>query len=125
MSKARQLAGSLTIRGDEKEPLTIKLKPWAVLSGRLVTSDGQPRPHAELTLDRFGKKINDPSCGYHRNRSFLTDKEGRFRIDALVPGLKYTMWFQNKKGTLTGMVFEDMTFESGETKDLGDVQIKE
>ncbi len=125
LHEEKQLAGSLMIRGDEKEPLTIKLQPWAVLSGRLVTSDGQPRPHAELTLNRFGEKINDPSCGYHRNRYFLTDKDGRFRIDALIPGLKYTMHFENKKGVLAGMVFEDMTFESGETKDLGNVQVKE
>jgi hypothetical protein len=42
-----------------------------------------------------------------------------------VPGLKYTMHFKNKKGMLAGMVFEDITFKSGETKDLGDVRVKE
>jgi RNA polymerase sigma factor (sigma-70 family) len=125
LHEEKQLAGSLMIRGNEEGPLTIKLKPWAVLSGRLVTSDGQPRPNAELTLDRYGERIADPMCGYHRTRSFLTDKGGRFHIDALVPGLKYSMHFKNKKGALAGMIFEDMMFESGETKNLGDVQVKE
>jgi RNA polymerase sigma factor (sigma-70 family) len=125
LHEEKQLAGSLMIQGDEKGPLTIQLKPWAVLSGRLVTSDGQPRPNAEVTLERYGPKINDPCCGYHRTRSFQTDKDGKFRIDALVPGLKYTMHFKNQKGILAGKVFEGMTFQSGETKDLGDVQVKE
>jgi hypothetical protein len=104
--------------------LTIQLKPWAVLTGRLVTGDGQPRPDAEVTLERYGDRITDPSCGYHRTRSFQTDKDGKFRIDALVPGLKYTMHFKDK-GRLIGTVFEDLIVETGETRNLGDVQVKE
>ncbi len=125
LHEEKQLAGSLMIQGDEKGPLTIKLKPWAAVSGRLVAGDGQPRPNAEVTLERYGEKINDPCCGYHRIRSFQTDKAGKFRIDALVPGLKYTMRFKTDKGVLAGIIFEDMIFQSGEMKDLGDVQVKE
>jgi protocatechuate 3,4-dioxygenase beta subunit len=125
LHEEKQLAGFLMIQRQEKGPLTIQLKPWAVVSGRLVTSDGQPRPNAEVTLERYGPKIKDPSCGYHRIRSFQTDKNGRFRIDALVPGLKYTMHFKNNKGMLAGIVFEDMTLKSGERKDLGEVRVKE
>jgi RNA polymerase sigma factor (sigma-70 family) len=118
LHEEKQLAGSLMIQGDEKGPLTIQLKPWAVVSGRLVHSDGQPRPNAELNLERSGQRLFDPDSGYHRVRSFRTDKDGKFRIDALVPGLKYTM-------THTGTIFEDLKLKSGETKDLGDVQVKE
>jgi protocatechuate 3,4-dioxygenase beta subunit len=125
LHEEKQLAGSLMIQGDEKGPLTIQLKPWAAVSGRLVASDGQPRPNAEVTLERYGEKINDPCCGYHRSRSFQTDKDGKFRIDALVPGLKYTMRFKTDKGVLAGTVFEDLIFQSGEAKDLGNVQVKE
>lgn len=124
LHEEKHLAGSLMLNGDEKGPLTIKLQPWAVLTGRFVTSDGQPRPDAELTLERYGDRLNDPSCGYHTTRSFQTDKGGKFRIEALVPGLKYTMHFKNK-GRLSGTVFEDLMFESGQTKDLRDVQVKE
>jgi RNA polymerase sigma factor (sigma-70 family) len=125
LHEEKQLAGSLMIQGEEKGPLTIQLKPWAVISGRFLTSDGHPRPNAEVTLERYGTRIKDPSCGYHRIRSFQTDKDGKFLIDALVPGLKYTMHFQNDKGVLAGRVFEDMILQPGETKDLGDVQVKE
>jgi RNA polymerase sigma factor (sigma-70 family) len=124
LHEEKHLAGSLMIRGDEKGPLAIRLKPWAVLTGRLVTGDGQPRPDVEVTLERYGDRITDPSTGYHTARSFQTDKEGKFRIEALVPGLKYTMHVKDK-GRLVGTVFEDLTFESGEGKNLGDVQVKE
>jgi hypothetical protein len=124
LHEEKHLAGSLMLQGDEKGPLTIQLKPWAVLMGRLVTGDGQPRPDVEVTLERYGERLKDPSCGYHVTRSFQTDKDGKFRIEALVPGLKYTMHVKNK-GRLVGTVFEDLTVKSRETKDLGDVQVKE
>lgn len=60
-----------------------------------------------------------------RNRPAAgTIKDGKFRIDALVPGLKYTMRVTNK-GRLAGTVFEDLKVKPGETKDLGDVRAKE
>jgi protocatechuate 3,4-dioxygenase beta subunit len=124
LHEEKHLAGSLMIRGDEKGPLTIQLKPWGVLTGRLITGDGQPRPDAELTLERFDKRLHDPMSGYHTTRFFQTDKDGRFRIDALVPGLMYTMRALNK-GRFIGTVFEDLKVKSGQTKDLGDVQAKE
>jgi hypothetical protein len=124
LHEEKHLAGSLILQGDEKGPLTISLKPWGTLTGRLVTGDGQPRPDVEVTLERYGERLTDPSCGYHRIRSFQTDKEGKFRIEALVPDLKYTMHVKNK-GRLVGTVFEDLKVKSGETKDLGDVQVKE
>jgi RNA polymerase sigma factor (sigma-70 family) len=123
LHEARRLAGSRMIRGDEEGPLTIRLESWGVLRGRLVTADGQPRAGAEVTLYRFGDRIKDPTCGYPTERSYWTDREGRFRIEALVPGLKYTMHFLNK-GRLRGAIFEDLTVESGE-KNLADVQVKE
>ncbi len=125
MHEEKQLAGSLMIQGNESGPLTLQLKPWAIVCGRLVTSDGQPRPNAELTLERYGDKLLDPSTGYHRNHSFRTDKEGKFRIDALVPGVKYTMTYKTEKGRLAGMIFENLALQSGQTKELGDVQVKE
>jgi len=125
MHEEKQLAGLLMIQGEEKGPLTLQLKPWAVVSGRLVTSNGQPRSKAELTLELYGERLFDPRGGYHRVRSFHTDKDGKFRIDALVPGLKYTMTYKTGKGRLAGTVFEDLILQSGQTKDLGDVQVKE
>ena len=35
----KRLAGSLLVRGDEKDPLTVKLEPWGTLTGWLVTPE--------------------------------------------------------------------------------------
>jgi protocatechuate 3,4-dioxygenase beta subunit len=124
LHEEKHLAGSLLLKGDEKGPLTLKLQPWGAITGRLVTGDGQPLPDAEVTLERYGDRVTDPLAGYHRTRFFQTDKDGKFRIEAFVSGLKYTMRAMSK-GRLVGTVFEDLKVKSGETKDLGDVQAKE
>ena len=49
------------------------------------------------------------------------DKEGKFRIEGLVPGLKYNLGVM-KAGAIVGYVFKDAKFEAGETRDLGNVQ---
>jgi RNA polymerase sigma factor (sigma-70 family) len=124
MHEEKRLAGSLLLKGDEKGGLTLKLEPWGAVSGRLVGSDGQPLRGADVTMRRVGDRLHDPLAGYQMTRFFQTDKEGKFRIDALVPGMKYTMWGMNK-GRLVGTVFEDLNVKPGEVKDLGDVQAKE
>jgi hypothetical protein len=46
-----------------------------------------------------------------------TDKEGRFRIEALVPDYEFRLSL--RKGAL---LFEGSTLRSGETKNLGDLK---
>ena len=38
----RRLAGSVLIRGDEAGPLTVRLQPWGVVTGRVVDDRGRP-----------------------------------------------------------------------------------
>src|SRR5579883_1885345 len=123
MHEEKHLAGSLPLKGDEKGRLVLKLQPWGAVAGRLVSSDGQPLRGVDVTMRRVGDKLFDPLVGYHRTRFFQTDKDGKFHIDALVPGMKYTMRAMHK-GRLEGIVFEDLQVKPGETKDLGDVQAK-
>jgi RNA polymerase sigma factor (sigma-70 family) len=105
-----RLAGSRVVRGDEQGPITIKLEPWATVTGRLITADGLPRADVDLYL----------GGGFQPNRP---DKDGKFRIEGLVPGVRYDMGA--RVGTrVVGDVFRDLTLRPGETKDLGDVQLK-
>jgi hypothetical protein len=118
----KHLAGSLVVRGDEKGPVTIKLQPWGTVTGRLVTIDGQPYLKGELRFTFGGHRADDVILGRHPLHDIPRDKTGRFRVEGLVPGLKYSM------GTIEGIkgvkVFRDLTVQSGETKDLGDLQVK-
>jgi hypothetical protein len=123
LHEGRRLAGSLLLEGKEQAPVTVRLEPWGTVTGRLVDTDKVPR--AGTTL-RFifppvtGDPLVDLSIGWPPKFSFETDKEGRFRIDGLIPGLKYSL---AADGGPT--LFKDLVLQAGETKDLGDATAKE
>ena len=56
----------------------------------------------------------------------MTDKDGRFRIEGLAPGMKYGLsaWTPREL-TKIHILILGVTVESGQTKDLGDLKIKE
>jgi RNA polymerase sigma factor (sigma-70 family) len=113
LHEGKRLAGLVVVQGNEKGPLRVTLQPWGTVMGRLVDADGQPRPNLD-TLVLYGAGSAE---------SFSTDQDGKFRIEGRVPGLKYSLSV-TKGAMLTGRVFDDLMINSGETKDLGDVQIK-
>jgi RNA polymerase sigma factor (sigma-70 family) len=99
----RKLDGSIDLKGDEAGPMTVRLQPWGTITGRIVDDDGQPRGGLEVYGIRIGR-------------------DGRFRIEGLVPGRKYeASAVQGFRGI--GNVFRDVTVASGEVKDLGDLKV--
>jgi RNA polymerase sigma factor (sigma-70 family) len=107
----RKLSGSLSLSGNEKGPLSIRLQPWGTLTGRLITTQGEPLDGARI------------SCGA---LSVQTGKDGRFRIEGLAAGLKYDLFIT--KGFyvryVEGSEPKGLTIKAGETKDLGELKIK-
>jgi hypothetical protein len=108
----KKLAGILIVRGDEKGPLRLQLQPWGALTGRLLMSKGEPVTGAAV------------SC---RAGDAFTDKTGRFRIEGLTPGRRYPLYFSKEDRGLeiVGGKPKNVRVEAGETKDLGDVKVKE
>ena len=51
-----------------------------------------------------------------------TDADGRFRIEGLVPNLKYEA-SATAGSAGTGQLFRDVTVTPGEVKDLGDLKV--
>lgn len=105
--EGKHLAGALRVRGDEKGLVTFKLQPWGTIMGRLVTPDGKPYTKGELTV------------GSHPLSIMPRDKTGRFRVEGLVPGLKYQM--KLSPGDFVG---KEVTVLAGETKDLGEMTVR-
>jgi 5-hydroxyisourate hydrolase-like protein (transthyretin family) len=122
LHEGKHLAGSLMVRGDEKSPPVVKLEPWGVVTGKLVAESGQPSAGADLRF-MFGGTFDDPVDGSHPTREFPVDKDGAFRLEGMVPGLKYHLAVM-QKGRITGWLFKNQVFKAGETKDLGEVQAK-
>jgi hypothetical protein len=108
----KKLAGALRVRGDDRGPLTAKLEPWGVVTGRLVTAEGKPRAGVLLRVaDRLL-----PGNG------FQTDRDGRFRVEGLAPDVAYTMQAV-EKGQPAATVFAGLKLKAAEARDLGDIAV--
>src|SRR5262249_8231932 len=111
--ESKHLVGIVKVRGDAKGPFTVKLEPCGIVTGRLVTEDGKPQPGVLLQV----------ADGVLPNAQFQTDKDGRFRIEGLAPGAAYSLDVV-KNGKSAGRVFAGLVLKAGESKDLGDIQVK-
>jgi RNA polymerase sigma factor (sigma-70 family) len=113
MHEGKKLAGSLEVHGKDKESVRIQLEPWGSLTGRLVKPDGEPMTNVVVDI------------GYHFR--VRPGKDGKFRLDGLSRGLKYSVHVVKDPGyglEISGKNIKDITIKPGETKDLGDIQVK-
>jgi 5-hydroxyisourate hydrolase-like protein (transthyretin family) len=121
--RGRQLAGHVALRGDEKEPVTVKLQPWGAVAGRALDAEGNVLAEAEVTVHYHGNTIR---WLFEADRKQVrTDRAGRFRVEGLFPGVPFSIGFV-KKGKFQdpGDDYRKLSLEPGQTKDLGDVKTK-
>jgi RNA polymerase sigma factor (sigma-70 family) len=126
----KNLAGSVVVKSNDKGPLVVKLVPAGALTGRLVILDGKPITDGEvIALYQFigqpERRKVDSTAGTLPSR-IRPDKDGKFRIEGLVPGLTYYLGFSkgNYLHRLGGAAGGKLTFEQGQTRNLGDVVVK-
>jgi RNA polymerase sigma factor (sigma-70 family) len=93
----------------------VRMVPGAAVRGRLVDADGRPRAGVELKLT-FRTKTESFWQSYPPE-SIKTDMEGRFRLEALLPGYRFRL------SDSTGELLLDSALRSGQTTELGDVQM--
>jgi hypothetical protein len=79
--RERGLSAVVTVRGDQSEPLTVRLSPCGVVRGRLVNKSGKP--------------LSGSAVGFYGRISGTeviteTDQDGRFRAD-LIAGPEYSV----------------------------------
>jgi hypothetical protein len=131
----KKLGKVQAVRGDEAGPLTVHLEPLGGVTGRILDAKG--RPWAELrvqaSITRLIVAYKDlpwelmENLGPTMEVITTTDREGKFRIDGLLPGLRYNLAFsvgEIQPGTTIPAHVEDVTVEAGKSKDLADVQSK-
>jgi RNA polymerase sigma factor (sigma-70 family) len=139
----KKLAKVHTIRSEEKEPLTVRLEAMGALSGRIVDAKGVPRAGLKLAAEyqfleererciREGKEpkdlpwellLNDYSVWRKIiNRVTTADRDGKFRLEGLVPGIEY--YFEVSDGQTMVFNREHLSVQSGKVNDLGDLKLK-
>jgi RNA polymerase sigma factor (sigma-70 family) len=114
---AERLVGTVLVKGNEKELLRVRLQPWGTMTGRLVTEDNRP-------LGPVGLFAGNPDPSRISIPGHLhTDRDGHFRIEGLVPRVKYSVYFTNDPpggpSAAVGYLFQHLSVQAGETRDLG------
>jgi RNA polymerase sigma factor (sigma-70 family) len=124
--EGRKLVGSVYLKGEEAGPLTVRLQPWGTVAGRVVDEDGQPRGGVVIqNLYGYDLRQGDDRGilpGSYVSPGLRLGRDGRFRIEGLVPGLKYG-GFALEDRKVVGDLFRELTVAPGEVKDLGDLKI--
>ncbi len=93
------------------------------MTGRLVDDEGRPAKGYALLANVPGTNRFDPDRGFvPTNGRIELDRDGRFRIERLVPGLVYKSHAENGN-QLYGPIFKGVKVGPGEVKDLGDLKI--
>ena len=116
----RRLIGFLLARGDGDAPYIVQMKAWGTVTGRIVDKNDNPLK-ASLSLGDVAGEVNaDAQVGIHRGAA--TDDAGRFRIERLVPGQRYSAEVYREQ-SLIGMAFDKLMLGAGQVRDLGDIRI--
>ncbi|MBO0698092.1 MAG: sigma-70 family RNA polymerase sigma factor, partial [Zavarzinella sp.] len=93
LEPGRKLVGTLTLKGDEKEPAVVTLGRPGRVKGKLVNSAGEPIANTVVNLGyehRPADEINHLVNGDWRSteRRIETNAAGEFAIDTVIPGEK-------------------------------------
>jgi hypothetical protein len=117
----KQLGGTAVVRGDEKEPVVVRLGPVGKVVGRMRDGDGNPLVGAEVTVNARGTASELYRFANPSGKPAITDKEGRFTLTGVVPGI--TFYLQTRKGQ-TYFVGKPqigiLQLKPGESRDLGE-----
>jgi hypothetical protein len=119
--EGERLAGRVTVRGDESGVVTVKLVPWGVVTGRLVDAKGQAKAGGSLQSIFALSMKADPEEG-RLPGSFEVGEGGRFRIEGLAAGLKYSLAVRDGTGFLAQAI-NGVSVLPGELKDLGAITV--
>jgi protocatechuate 3,4-dioxygenase beta subunit len=125
LHEGKKLAGALTVRSTDAEAV-VKLKPWATITGRVLTAEGKPAAKAEINfqlIDGVVDGVIRQNLYRDKARSALrTDAQGRFRLEGMFPGLEVRV-FARTPGLRVSNASRPVIPEAGQTLDVGDITL--
>jgi RNA polymerase sigma factor (sigma-70 family) len=135
----KKLGKVLVVRAEETGPLEVRLEPCSSATGRILDARGRPWPGLRIRarLSPREEDNRDLPIGLHFDPEWqqrlaaraTTDADGKFRLDGLMPGLKYALEVsEHEVRSRADLLFplEDSwpSAESGKTRDLGELKSK-
>jgi hypothetical protein len=118
------MTGTLTVRGDEKEPPTVRLVPAGTVTGRVLDAEGQPIVGATVDLGFFDRRAAQVALYVESAREPVrTGKDGRFHCEGVIPNQKFYLGLRNGRISLDSEPRRHpKQVEPGAMLDLGDVR---
>ncbi|HEY7312755.1 MAG TPA: carboxypeptidase-like regulatory domain-containing protein [Gemmataceae bacterium] len=123
----RKLAGTWTLKGDEKQPVVVKLGPPGAIEGRLLDANGKPLAEVAVDVEYQDREARDIHAVVHKAKQIVTDADGAFTLDELIPALKFELSFRCGKHRFEPIVKPvKMRFEvkPGEKRDAGAIKLQ-
>jgi hypothetical protein len=121
--RGRNLGTLVPLKGDEPTPVTVRLQKCATITGRVVDDDGLPRAAWVMSVIETEELKGKGSFGVGGSPIEGIGKDGRFRIEGVIPGHKVGV-YAGKNTTYFDPLVTGLTLKPGEVKDLGDVKAK-
>jgi hypothetical protein len=122
----KKLGGTATVRGDEKEPVVGRLVSLGSVTGTLTEVDGTPLTGATVELSWQDRMRRDLYRELVRTApAVTTDRDGRFRIDGIVPGVPFGLAVTKGDAGYVGEPrIGQRTVDPGQARDLGVLKVK-
>jgi RNA polymerase sigma factor (sigma-70 family) len=123
----RKLAAAITLKGDEKQPVVVKLGPAGAFKGRLLDSDGKPLAGIRIDLRYHHLNADAMHRCIHEDKQIVTDANGTFAHDDLIPGCRFELSFRRGRQRFDREIKPaDATIQvrPGECRDLGVLKLK-
>jgi hypothetical protein len=124
----RKLAGTLALKGEEKSPVIAKLRPATAIKGRLLDADGKALAGVVVDLSYHQRAAWEVHQVIHRAKQIVSDANGTFTLDDLIPEQNVELSFRQVKRTFIWAAKAGeatiLKLKSGECRDLGDVRLK-
>jgi RNA polymerase sigma factor (sigma-70 family) len=118
----RKLAGTVVLRGDEPEPVTVTLRPLAAITGRAALKNGEPLVGYSVEFGAWPELEWPGQRKQPEPEPILTDKDGRFRVQDLPAGVPLNIAIVNRKTRYSIIYREKVVLEPGVTKEFGDLR---
>jgi RNA polymerase sigma factor (sigma-70 family) len=123
----RKLAGSVVLGGNEPGPVTVRLRPWATLKGRLLDDEGKPLAGAQVRLC-YAEYPTVWLPGLDVMKTYAdvrTNAAGAFEVGCVFGAKEFALVFA-KGGQYRdiGGRYRKLSLAPGATQDLGDIASK-
>jgi RNA polymerase sigma factor (sigma-70 family) len=121
----RKLCAGVLVKGSEKGHVAVKMRPCGTVTGRVVDRDGKPVAGMVVDFQMTEARANDLLAQklFRDARTATTDAAGRFLFERMFPGVEFDL-IVVRPGFRSGEASKRTILKPGETKDVGDFELR-